>query len=314
MNPQTMTAATAALGLFVSMLWGGNVIALKFGLDTFPPLWSAFWRFLSGAVAVIVWAKWQGVALLPRHGEWRGVTLLGILFTAQIACLNIGVSWTSAAFGVVLLNSHPVFTNLQGHFAAGEENLNGRRLFGLALAFAGICWVAAGKPSVDNAPYPIWGNVLMIVSANLLALRVIYTRRLVQTTHPTRPVVWQMLFSLPFFLGAAWLAEPPTLQPVTWAPVLAILYQGVVIAGFCFVAWTTLLRAISASTLSMFAFTVPFFGVLLSALTLGEAIPASLLLGALLVTVGIVFVTRSSRVAASAPAVEETPAPGAARG
>ncbi|MBI1355219.1 MAG: EamA family transporter [Acidobacteria bacterium] len=313
MNPQAMTAATAALGLFVSMLWGGNVIALKYGLDTFPPLWSAFWRFLSGAVAVIVWAKLQGVRLWPDRRDWRAVVLLGVLFTLQITCLNFGVGWTSAAFAVVLLNSHPVFTNLQGHFADSEEKLNGRRLFGLALAFGGICWVAAGKPSVAKAPLPIWGNVLMIVSANLLALRVIYTRRLVQSTHPTRPVVWQMVFSLPFFLGGAWVLEPPTLQPVRWEPVAAILYQGVVIAGFCFVAWTTLLRSFSASTLSMFAFTVPFFGVLLSAVVLDEAIPPSLLLGALLVTAGIVIVTRSAQAPARKPP-KESPAPGAVRG
>ncbi len=304
MKPQPLTSATAVLGLFVSMLWGGNVIALKFGLDTFPPMWSAFWRFLSGAVAVMIWAKLQGIDLWPAREDWRAVGLLGILFTSQIACLNVGVGWTSAAFAVVLLNSHPIFTNLQGHFTASEDNLNRQRLIGLALAFAGICWVASGRPSVAKAPYPIAGNVLMIVSANLLALRVIYTRKLVQSTDPARPVIWQMVFSLPFFLGAAWWFEPPTLQAVAWEPVAAILYQGVIIGGFCFLAWTTLLRRHSASTLSVFAFTVPFFGVLMSAWALDEAIPAQLILGALLVTVGIVVVTHDSRARTRAEAEE----------
>jgi len=313
MQPQPLTAATAVLGLFVSMLWGGNVIALKFGLDTFPPLWSAFWRFLSGSIAVLIWAKMRGIPLMPGRGDWRAVVLLGILFTSQIACLNVGVGWTSAAFAVVLLNSHPIFTNLQGHFAVGEDKLNRKRLIGLALAFAGICWVAAGKPAVANAPFPIWGNVLMIVSANLLALRVIYTRHLVQATDPARPVIWQMMFSLPFFLVAAWRLEPPTLQAVTWEPVAAILYQGVVIGGFCFLAWTSLLRKHSASTLSVFAFTVPFFGVLLSFWVLGEPIPAQLVLGALLVTLGIVVVTRDSRARHRA-AVANPSVTGAVRG
>lgn len=313
MNPQPLTAATAVLGLFVSMLWGGNVIALKYGLDTFPPMWSAFWRFLSAAVAVLIWAKFRGIRLWPDRGDWRAVILLGFLFTSQIALLNIGVGWTSAAFAVVLLNSHPIFTNLQGHFVASEDKLNRTRSLGLALAFAGICWVAAGKPSVSNAPHPGWGNVLMIVSANLLALRVIYTRRLVQATDPARPVIWQMAFSLPFFLAAAWWFEPPTLKAVAWEPVAAILYQGVVIGGFCFLTWTSLLRKHSASTLSVFAFSVPFFGVLMSAWVLGEAIPAQLVLGALLVTCGIVVVTRDSR-ARNRAATETSATPGAIRG
>ncbi len=159
----------------------------------------------------------------------------------------------------------------------------------------------------------IWGNVLMIVSANLLALRVIYTRYLVQATDPARPVIWQMMFSLPFFLAAAWWLEPPTLKAVTWEPVAAILYQGVVIGGFCFLAWTSLLRKHSASTLSVFAFTVPFFGVLMSSWVLGEAIPAQLVLGALLVTLGIVIVTRDSR-ARNRAGPPRRASPGAMRG
>lgn len=312
MNPQPLTTATAALGLFVSMLWGGNVIALKFGLDTFPPIWSAFWRFLSGSIAVLLWARYKGVPVWPGRDDWRGVVWLGVFFTTQIACLNVGVGWTSAAFAVVLLNSHPIFTNLQGHFVASEDKLNPKRSLGLALAFAGICWVAAGKPSVSNAPHPGWGNVLMIISANLLALRVIFTRRMVQSTHPVRPVLWQMVFSLPFFLIAAWWLEPPTLQAVAWEPVAAILYQGVVIAGFCFMAWTSMLRKHSASTLSVFAFSVPFFGVFMSFWVLGEEIPAQLVLGALLVSIGIIIVTRDSQARLKAARV--TPSPGAVRG
>ena len=44
----------------------------------------------------------------------------------------------------------------------------------------------------------------------------------------------------------------------------------------------------------MFAFLVPFFGVFLSAYMFDETIQPSLLLGASLVTIGIVIVTRFS--------------------
>ena len=100
------------------------------------------------------------------------------------------------------------------------------------------------------------------------------------------------------------LLEPTHTQPITWAPVAAIFYQGAVIAGFCFVVWTTLLKKHSASTLSMFGFLVPFFGVFLSALVFGEEVQPHLLIGAGLVTVGIIIVTRGPRAKAvpAAPA------------
>lgn len=292
MKPQPLNAASATLALFVSMLWGGNVVALKYGLATFPPFWSAFWRMLAACVAVIVWTKMRGIRILPKNGEWWPFAALGAMFTAQISGLNVGTNWTSAAYAVVLLNAHPVFTNLYAHFFDSEDKLTPRRLIGLFLAFAGIAYVALGRPDPSLASHPQWGNGLMIVSANLLAVRVIYTRRLVQDADPERPVIWQMAWSLPVFLGLALATETPALKPVTWQPVAAILYQGVLIAGFCFVVWTTLLRKHSAANLSMFGFSVPIFGVALSAWVFGESVQLHLLIGVVLVTLGILTVTR----------------------
>ena len=192
-----------------------------------------------------------------------------------------------------------VFTNLFAHYFDSEDKLTPRRLFGLFLAFAGIVYVATGRPDASLAPHPGWGNSLMIVSANLLAIRVIYTRRLVQSADPERPVIWQMAFSLPVFLALALASEPLTLKAVDWKPVAAILYQGVLIAGFCFMVWTTLLRKHSAANLSMFGFSVPVFGVAMSAVVFHEELQLNLLLGVALVTAGILIVTRKARAPAS---------------
>jgi drug/metabolite transporter (DMT)-like permease len=284
--------SSALIALFVSALWGGNVIALKLGLATVPPLWSAFWRFLSGLVAVVIWAKLSGIRLMPEPGEAGPLSILGLMFTLQIMGLNLGVNATSPAYAVILLNSHPIFTNLVGHFFVPKDRLSGQRILGLAIAFAGICYLALGRPDARLAPNPILGNIVVVASASLLAVRMIYTQRLVQRIDPVRPVIWQMAFSLPIFLAtAAWL-EPVLLKPLTAEPVIAILYQGVAIGGFCFVVWTRLLKRHSPGSLSVFGFSVPVFGVFLSALVFGEVITGRVVAGVAAVTVGIIVVTR----------------------
>ena len=294
MKPQPLSFSSGMLALWVSVLWGGNVVSIKLGLSTFPPFWSALWRFLVGAATVLIWAWIQRAELWPEREDRSSAVLLGCLFAAQISCLNLGVSLTSPAYGVVLLNSHPVFTNLFGHFIDSEDDLNFRRLAGLALAVIGMSYVATGKPEAALAPNPIAGNLILILSAALLAIRTLYTRRLVQRVNTFKPVIWQMSFALPVFLVLALLLEPPLLKPVTWPPVAAIFYQGAIIGGFCFVTWTKLLQKHAAGGLSMFAFLVPFFGVFLSAYFFDETIQPSLLFGAALVTVGIIVVTRFS--------------------
>lgn len=294
--------------LFVSALWGGNIVALKIGVATVPPLWSAFWRFLLGVAAVVVWAKSTGIPLKPLPGERWPLTILGLLFTLQIAGLNLGVNETSPAYAVILLNSYPIFTNLISHFFMPEDRLSSQRILGLGIAFGGICYLALGRPDARLAPHPFLGNGLVVGASVLLAAGTVYTQRLVQTIEPMRPVVWQMLIPLPIFLAAALWFEPATLQPLSAAPVMALLYQGVAIGGLCFVVWTRLLQRHSPGSLSVFAFSVPVFGVAWSALIFGEAITGRVIAGVVAVTTGILILTRRRArgvTAEAGPSVEE---------
>lgn len=281
--------------LVVSFFWSGNIVSIKLGLATIPPFWSAFWRMAVGAGAVTAWTAARGKPVLCERSRLPQMALLCALFTAQIAVFNLAVHFTSPAYAVVLLNTNPVMVNLISHFFVHDDRLTWARLTGLVIAFGGIAYVMLGQPTAALAPSPLLGNGLMLVSALLLAVRIVYTQRLVQVMDPLRPVIWQMILSLPSFLGLALAFEEPLLKPLTYEPVLAILYQAVVVAGFCFVAWTTLLQRYSAGNLAMYSFSVPIFGILLSAAFFGEDITGRLVGGASAVAAGIVTVTRSKR-------------------
>jgi drug/metabolite transporter (DMT)-like permease len=297
-TPRRIGWTAALIAIAVSTLWGGNVVALKLGLLTFPPIWSAFWRMLVGALVVGVWALSQRISLRPQAGETGVLLALGALFTVQIGCLNFGVNLTSAAYGVVLLNSYPIFANIGAHFFVPGDRLSTRRAIGLALSFAGVCLVFLGRPEGGLAANPMLGNVVVIASAMMLGCRVVFTQRIVQSMEPVRPVFWQMAISVPAFLLVASLTEPPAIQPVNWPAFAAVIYQGAVVAGLCFVIWTLLLKRYSPGALSMFGFIAPFVGVILSALLFGEAITPRLWGGVMLVVMGIALFTRERGPAA----------------
>ncbi len=303
MRPAAERLATTApvtwkvglLALAISFLWSGNIVSIKFGLATIPPFWSAFWRMAAGAAAVAFWAAARHEPVLFKR-SWLGRMLrLSTMFTAQIALFNLAVDYTSPAYAVILLNTCPVLVNIISHFFVQEDRLTGTRVLGLAAAFCGIAYVMLGHPDERLAPDPIAGNLLMLASALLLALRIVYTQHLVQRMDPLRPVIWQMVFSLPCFLTLALAFETPLLRPLTYKPVLAILYQAIIVAGFCFATWTFLLRRHSAGNLSVYAFSVPIFGVLLSAALFDEHMTWRLAVGAAAVAAGIGIVTRSRR-------------------
>jgi drug/metabolite transporter (DMT)-like permease len=246
-----------------------------------------------GVVIVTAWARHRGVTILPAKGEGWPLFTLSVLFTAQIGLLNEGTALTSPAFGVVILNSYAVFANITGHFFPGMERpINGARAAGLTIAVAGMAVLTFGQGASSLAPDPLTGNILLILSALLLGVRQVYTRWLVQRIEPTRTVVWQMAWSVPLFLTIAAIKEPPVYGRVTPEAVAAIAYQGIVIAGVCFIVWAELLKRHAAGTLSMFAFLVPITGIALSSLFFGEPLRVTLLAGGILVLAGVYIVTR----------------------
>jgi drug/metabolite transporter (DMT)-like permease len=297
--PEPIGFTSTLLAIAVSILWAGNVVSIRIGVDSVPPIWSAFWRMSLGVVFVALWALRQRVSIRPTRSEYLPLLILGVLFTVQIALLNSATEMTSPAYGVVILNAYPIFVNLAGHFAASrwpakisEEKLTTIRVAGLALALAGIAVLTLTRPDQSLAHRPFLGNTLMVISSVLLGVRQVYTRWLVQAVDPARSIVWQMALSVPLFLVVAVLTEPPVIGHVTWQAVAAISYQGIVVAGICFIVWAELLKKHSAGTLTMFSFIVPIGGIALSAWLFNERLQASLAWGTLLVMAGVFIVLR----------------------
>ena len=99
-----------------------------------------------------------------------------------------------------------------------------------------------------------------------------------------------MVYGVPlFFLFSFLFAESPSCPTST--VVISVLYQGAVIGGFCFLTWNYLLSRYAASQISAFQFSIPVFGVLLSAVVLSEDVSLRFGLGGVLVVLGIYLVS-----------------------
>jgi drug/metabolite transporter (DMT)-like permease len=291
--PSTPSAAghftwrTTLLALAVSISRGGNQVAIKFALGALAPLWTAFARMGVSAIAVWVYARFAGIQLWPEAGEKRLLGLLGAMFTIQIGLLHWGADWTSPAYAVTLINTNPIFANLIAHFFIPEDRLTPQRTLGLAISFAGVCYVSFGRPEVGLAPSPLLGNWVIIVSAALVGLRTVYIQRIVQRMPATRAVFWQMVFSIPCFALGGWFAGDAIRGPIDWQPIIAILYQGFIVGGLALVLWVKLLKAHSPGRISVFSFATPMAGIMLSSVFFGEQITARLWVGLAAVVTGI---------------------------
>ena len=293
-RPLGFNAALAAIALTV--LWGGNVVAMKTALGTFPPFWTAFWRMVVGLAPLLMWSRKKRTRLKPQPGEWLPLTALGLLMTVQMAVVYLGVNLTSAAYAAVLLNSHPIFTNLLSHFYVPGDQVSWPRVVGLAVAFGGISVTFLGRPDTDWAPRPLAGNLLTTLAGALSGVLTVVTKRVIGRIDYIRTIFCVTAFTVPFYLVTAVTLEPMTLQPVSWKAVLAILYQGIIANGVCVILWVGLLRSHRPGVLSMFGFLSPIFGVAFSAIAFSETLSPALLGGLAAVAAGLLIVTRQQQL------------------
>ena len=276
---------------FLALLWGGNSVSIKIGLQDIPPLALAVARFLLALFAVGSWAIIQRIPIAIKRGELLPLLCLSTIFLLQIISLNVGTKFTSASRSTILINTAPFFTVLFAHFWVPGDRLSVSKVVGISLAFFGVLLTFGNKLKIEVQP-SLFGDLVVLVSGCLLGLRMVATKLFVQFIHPYRLLIWMMIFSLPCFLGLSLLLEREASYQLSISSIVAILYQGVVVAGFCFVTWTSVLKKYSPSRLVVLFFTTPLFGVLLSHLLLGDEISPSLIIGAGLVALGIYMVNR----------------------
>jgi len=82
--------------------------------------------------------------------------------------------------------------------------------------------------------------------------------------------------------------------------IAGLAYQSLLVSGFCFIAWMSLLRRYPANQLAAFGFLTPFFGIAAARVFRSEPMPLSLLGGCALVGWGLYLVTRPKKGSSSA--------------
>ena len=290
-----------AVAVTMNCVWGGNPVAVKLGLEAFPPFWTAFLRFCLGIACVGIWARIAGIRLLPSPEEWRPYLGLSILFGVQIWIMNVGYGLTTGVMGAVLISVYPLVAALLGPLAVAGDRLDAIRGLGLLVAFIGTATVLLGESDTGELEVFSTGNWLVLLSGTLLGVRLVMTTKVIRATDPARATLWQMVLAQPWFLAGALASETIVWHAIGWRPVAGILFQGVIIAGLGFVVIAYLLRRYRPSTMISLGFVTPVSGAALAAWILGETVTQSFAVGLVEVAIGLALVLREPMRRASRP-------------
>ncbi|MFE7751341.1 EamA family transporter [Streptomyces sp. NPDC057428] len=284
-----MTARDRSLAVLVAVLWGLNFLAVRVGLDHFPPFFLAALRYLVLAVPVVLFVPRPGVRLrwLLGYGLGFGVAQFGLLFLA------IEQGMPSGLASVVVQASAP-FTVLLGALLL-RERVTGRQLGGIGLAVAGMAVIA-----VDRArTAPLLPLVLTVLAALGWAVGNLASRQ-AKPEYPLRFALWMAVIPpLPLLALSAVMEGPATgwralgsaFTPDGWPGLVALVYIAVLGSVVGSGIWTALLKRYPAGVVAPFSMLVPVVGMAGAWLALHERPTGWALAGAIAVVAGVLLGT-----------------------
>ncbi len=283
-------ALQVMLGL--CLIWGVQQVVIKIAAPDIAPVMQAASRSGIAALLVAGLICWKG-GWDQVPATWRAGLLAGSLFGLEFFFIAQGLALTSAAHMSVFLYTAPIFTALGVNWLLPSERLRPLQWLGILLAFVGIAFSFAGGVSfADMDRNMLLGDACGILAGMAWGATTVVVRGSRLAEAPvTLTLFYQLMVGFIGLLLIAALSGQISHVNLTAVAVASVLFQGLVVSFFSYLVWFWLLKRYMASNLAVFSFMTPMFGVTFGVLVLKEPLSANFIAGAVLVLLGITFVS-----------------------
>ncbi|MBE7035293.1 MAG: DMT family transporter [Ruminococcaceae bacterium] len=285
----------ALLGLLCCALWGSATPFIKLGYefslpvrDTASTILFAGLRFtLAGVLTILIYSLARRRFLWPKKESWLSICKISSFQTViQYIFFYIGLANTTGVKGTVGSASNTFFSILIACLIYRQEKLTVKKILACILGFAGIILVNLNGLDLT---FNFTGDCFVLFAAVAYAFSSVLMKRYSDHEDPVILSGYQFVIGGLFLVVVGLLFGGVVQIPNLTA--LAVLLYLAMLSAIAYAVWGILLKHNPVSSVTIYCFAIPIFGVLLSALMLTENgnVPLqNLLLGLVLICSGIV--------------------------
>lgn len=292
------------LAMVCCFLWGSATPAIKvgyqiFGIDNTDTLsiilFAGIRFFLAGILIILFQSIMAGHFIKPEKGAFPSILKLSLAQTMlQYFCFYVGLAHTSGVTGTILSGTSGFFSILLASLLFRYEKLTAPKIIGCVMGLMGVIVMNLTLKGGTSFHFALNGEFLVLMSAVSLAVSGILVKKYSARFNVVMLSGYQFILGglVMIIVGFA-LGGRIALVPKFSAYIL-LLYMAM-ISAVAYTLWGILMKYNPVSRVSIFNFMTPLFGVLLSAIFLGEveqALQLNKLLALILVCGGIYIVNR----------------------
>ncbi len=300
LNKPSTLALMAAFGA-IYFIWGSTFLAIRFAVETLPPLLMMGTRHLIAGSLLLGWL------LLLRREEKPDASLWVHAFVAGgfcfLGCHGL-LAWAelhiNSGLAALLSATLPISMVVLARVRGQERELTPRVLTGIALGLIGVGVLIPFKFSLGQKEE--WLSAMAIILAEILwAVGAIYSRGVKTSTPATTFAAMQMVCggTLLWLVGTAFgETSQVSVAAFTAKSVFSLLFLIIFGSLLTFTAYTWLLKVSSPAIVSTHSYVNPVVAVVLGWALAGEEFKTRTLVGAAIVLGSVFLISRKKEVEA----------------
>lgn len=280
--------------LLCCALWGSATPAIKIGYSLMLPekdvastiLFAGIRFFFAGVLTVVIFSIARKKVLLPKKESLGKIGLVSVFQTVlQYIFFYVGLANTSGVKGTILTGSSTFFAILISSLIFRMEKLNAKKIVACVLGLGGIIVINLEGLELSMN---LLGDGFCVFSAISLAFSSTLIKIFSKSEDPVTISGYQFIWGGAFMIAIG-LIFGGKIHVGSIGALLLLAYLAL-LSAVAYSVWGILLKFNPVSRVTVFSFTTPVFGVLLSMLLLAESSNVkifNLIAALLLVALGI---------------------------
>src|SRR5712691_4704275 len=153
--------ALAFIAIYI--IWGSTYLAIRYAVETIPPLYAAGFRHLVAGSILLLWCAWK--KLRPTRAQLRASVIIGALFfLGGHGALHWAEQRISSGLASLLIATEPIFVFVLAAAAEKRWRMNARLLAGIALGLGGVA-LLFGRSTLMAGPGMATAAVVTLLGA-----------------------------------------------------------------------------------------------------------------------------------------------------